>query len=228
MLLDREGEAPTGLASSMARTVPRPPGAPSPTRGACASRMPPQSWSTAHGMEPDLGHPLMLSSWARPARSAGVRCERDRARRRGAAPGLGAERAHAMERAGLRRRLLAHRPRFVAVTEPEAARRMEQELRGTGVEVLAGPDGLIRMVQDPETDRVLSAIVGAAGPARDLGGAGGGQDRRPGEQGDAGRRRPAGHGPGPAAGGDDPAGRQRALGDLPGARGRASPRRCGG
>ena len=40
---------------------------------------------------------------------------------------------------------------------------MEQELRGMGVEVLAGLDGLVRMVQDPETDRVLSAIVGAVG-----------------------------------------------------------------
>ena len=35
--------------------------------------------------------------------------------------------------------------------------------RGTGVEVVAGEDGIIRMVQDPETDRVLSAIVGAVG-----------------------------------------------------------------
>ena len=40
---------------------------------------------------------------------------------------------------------------------------MEQELRGQGVQVLAGLDGLVRMVQDPETDRVLSAIVGAVG-----------------------------------------------------------------
>ena len=28
---------------------------------------------------------------------------------------------------------VAHRPRFVAVTEPDLVRRMEQELRGTGV-----------------------------------------------------------------------------------------------
>ncbi len=40
---------------------------------------------------------------------------------------------------------------------------MESELRGTGVEVLGGVDGLIRMVQHPEADRVLSAIVGAVG-----------------------------------------------------------------
>ena len=29
--------------------------------------------------------------------------------------------------------------------------------------MLSGPDGVVRMVQDPATDRVLSAIVGAAG-----------------------------------------------------------------
>jgi 1-deoxy-D-xylulose-5-phosphate reductoisomerase len=58
---------------------------------------------------------------------------------------------------------LARRPRFVAVTEPEAARWMERELRGTGIEVLCGLDGVVRMVQHPETDRVLSAIVGAVG-----------------------------------------------------------------
>ena len=55
------------------------------------------------------------------------------------------------------------RPRFVAVTDPEAACRVDGQLRGSGAELLAGPDGIIAMVQAPETDRVLSAIVGAAG-----------------------------------------------------------------
>lgn len=55
------------------------------------------------------------------------------------------------------------RPRFIALTDPDAAGSLNGELRGTGVEVLTGPDGIERMVQDPETDRVLSAIVGAAG-----------------------------------------------------------------
>jgi 1-deoxy-D-xylulose-5-phosphate reductoisomerase len=55
------------------------------------------------------------------------------------------------------------RPRFVALTDPDAASALAGELRGTGVEVLAGLDGLVRMVQDPEADRVLSAVVGAAG-----------------------------------------------------------------
>jgi 1-deoxy-D-xylulose-5-phosphate reductoisomerase len=58
---------------------------------------------------------------------------------------------------------VAHRPRFVALTDPELAPLAESELRGTGIEVLAGLDGIIRMVQDPQTDRVLSAIVGAVG-----------------------------------------------------------------
>jgi 1-deoxy-D-xylulose-5-phosphate reductoisomerase len=54
-------------------------------------------------------------------------------------------------------------PRFVALTDPDAAAEAARELRGTGVEVLSGPDGLVTMVQHPETDRVLSSIVGAAG-----------------------------------------------------------------
>jgi 1-deoxy-D-xylulose-5-phosphate reductoisomerase len=57
----------------------------------------------------------------------------------------------------------AMRPRYLALTDPAAAARVDGQLRGTGVELLSGPDGLITMVQDPETDRVLSAIVGAAG-----------------------------------------------------------------
>ena len=109
------------------------------------------------------------------------------------------------------------RPRFVAVADLAAAAQLERALRGTGVEVLGGPDGVIRMVQDPETDRVLSAIVGADGPAGDLGGARGRQDRGPGQQGDAGRGRPAGDGSGQVSRRTDVAGRQRALGDLSGA-----------
>jgi 1-deoxy-D-xylulose-5-phosphate reductoisomerase len=57
----------------------------------------------------------------------------------------------------------AHRPRFVALADPELVSLVENELRGTGVEVLAGLDGIFRMVQDVQTDRVLSAIVGAIG-----------------------------------------------------------------
>jgi 1-deoxy-D-xylulose-5-phosphate reductoisomerase len=57
----------------------------------------------------------------------------------------------------------ALRPSYIALTDPRAAARVDGQLRGTGVEVLSGPEGLVRMVQDERTDRVLSAIVGAAG-----------------------------------------------------------------
>jgi 1-deoxy-D-xylulose-5-phosphate reductoisomerase len=57
----------------------------------------------------------------------------------------------------------ALRPHFVAVADRSAAVELERALRGTGVLVLGGLDGLIQMVQHQETDRVLSAIVGAVG-----------------------------------------------------------------
>jgi 1-deoxy-D-xylulose-5-phosphate reductoisomerase len=57
----------------------------------------------------------------------------------------------------------SRRPRYITLADPEHARLVDRELRGCDVEVLSGVDGLIRMVQDPQTDRVLSAIVGAGG-----------------------------------------------------------------
>ncbi len=54
-------------------------------------------------------------------------------------------------------------PRYVVATRREALDPLRDALRGTSTEVLCGRDGLIRMVQDPETERVLTAIVGAAG-----------------------------------------------------------------
>jgi 1-deoxy-D-xylulose-5-phosphate reductoisomerase len=57
----------------------------------------------------------------------------------------------------------AHRPRFVALTDPERVPLLDRALRGTGVEALSGLDGIVRMVQDEETERVLCAIVGAVG-----------------------------------------------------------------
>lgn len=58
---------------------------------------------------------------------------------------------------------LKFRPQFVTLTDPAAATQVAGPLRGSGIEVLSGLDGLVRMVQHRETDRVLSAIVGAAG-----------------------------------------------------------------
>jgi 1-deoxy-D-xylulose-5-phosphate reductoisomerase len=54
-------------------------------------------------------------------------------------------------------------PRFVTLTDPNVAAQLNGQFRGLGAELLSGLDGIIRMVQDPETNRVLTAIVGAAG-----------------------------------------------------------------
>ena len=56
-----------------------------------------------------------------------------------------------------------YRPRYVSLTTPEAAARVGDGLRGTGIEPLSGRDGIATMVRDEATDVVLSAIVGAAG-----------------------------------------------------------------
>jgi 1-deoxy-D-xylulose-5-phosphate reductoisomerase len=56
-----------------------------------------------------------------------------------------------------------HRPRYVVMSDASQASLVENELRGTGVQVSGGWEGIERMVQDPQTDRVLTAIVGAVG-----------------------------------------------------------------
>jgi 1-deoxy-D-xylulose-5-phosphate reductoisomerase len=55
------------------------------------------------------------------------------------------------------------RPRWVTITDPEAARRAEVSLLPPCTEFLSGPEAVARMVADPETDIVVSAIVGSAG-----------------------------------------------------------------
>ncbi|WP_165244057.1 1-deoxy-D-xylulose-5-phosphate reductoisomerase [Paludisphaera soli] len=54
-------------------------------------------------------------------------------------------------------------PRFVVMTDDQPVAEVRDALRGTDVEILTGRDGVLRMVQDESTDRVLDAIVGAAG-----------------------------------------------------------------
>jgi 1-deoxy-D-xylulose-5-phosphate reductoisomerase len=58
-----------------------------------------------------------------------------------------------------------HRPRWVTLTDPEAARRFDAAALPPGTEFLRGPDALARMVTDPDADVVLTAIVGSAGLA---------------------------------------------------------------
>ena len=59
----------------------------------------------------------------------------------------------------------AHRyhPRWVALTDAATARTADPAQLPPGCELLRGPDGVARMVSDPEVDIVLNAIVGAAG-----------------------------------------------------------------
>ena len=55
------------------------------------------------------------------------------------------------------------RPRYITLADPSAAAQVDGQLRGTGVELLTGEDAIEVMASAPEVDRVLSAIVGAAG-----------------------------------------------------------------
>jgi 1-deoxy-D-xylulose-5-phosphate reductoisomerase len=55
----------------------------------------------------------------------------------------------------------AHGVRRIALSDPDAAARAAEAW--TGGEVLAGPDGLVRLVAESDADLVLNAIVGSAG-----------------------------------------------------------------
>jgi 1-deoxy-D-xylulose-5-phosphate reductoisomerase len=71
--------------------------------------------------------------------------------------GLSAERSHDMLVAQAR----AHRVRQIALSDPDAAARAAEAW--TDGEVLAGPEGLVRLVAETGADLVLNAIVGSAG-----------------------------------------------------------------
>jgi len=56
-----------------------------------------------------------------------------------------------------------YRPKLVAVADEEAAGRAAEALRGSGIEVAAGIDGVTRCAVHPEADLVVAAAVGVAG-----------------------------------------------------------------
>ena len=56
-----------------------------------------------------------------------------------------------------------YRPKYVAVTDPAAAARLQRRLPSGGPKVYTGPEGLRRLVRRSDLDFVLCAIVGAAG-----------------------------------------------------------------
>jgi 1-deoxy-D-xylulose-5-phosphate reductoisomerase len=58
---------------------------------------------------------------------------------------------------------IRHRPRWVTLTDPEAARQADAAVLEGAARLLVGAEGVAAMVSDPEVDVVVSAIVGAAG-----------------------------------------------------------------
>src|SRR5205823_3789473 len=56
-----------------------------------------------------------------------------------------------------------HRPRWIALTDGNAAGTIDPAQLPPDCELLRGPGGITRMVTDPEIDIVLTAIVGSAG-----------------------------------------------------------------
>jgi 1-deoxy-D-xylulose-5-phosphate reductoisomerase len=56
-----------------------------------------------------------------------------------------------------------YKPRFVAVTNADYAQQLGELLDDPDVEILVGPDSLIRIAELEEVDIVLAAVVGAAG-----------------------------------------------------------------
>ena len=56
-----------------------------------------------------------------------------------------------------------YRPEFVAITNSDYSRQLRELLSDLDVEILAGPDGLIKIAELQQVDIVLTAVVGAAG-----------------------------------------------------------------
>ena len=54
------------------------------------------------------------------------------------------------------------RPRLLAVGDPEVARALRSQMP-PGVELAGGPEALVAAAAHPEVDKVVAAIVGAAG-----------------------------------------------------------------
>jgi 1-deoxy-D-xylulose-5-phosphate reductoisomerase len=57
------------------------------------------------------------------------------------------------------------RPRWVTVTNADAARTLDRSQLHGPTELLFGEDGIVSMVSDPDVDVVVTAVVGAAGLA---------------------------------------------------------------
>lgn len=56
-----------------------------------------------------------------------------------------------------------YQPRFAVLRNVKAAKELKVRLAGHSTEVLSGPEGLVQVASDSETDIVMAAIVGGAG-----------------------------------------------------------------
>ncbi len=63
----------------------------------------------------------------------------------------------------LLRQAQRYRPRWVALTDAEAAKQFDESRLPSGCRLLHGADAVAEMVQDADVDTVVTAIVGAAG-----------------------------------------------------------------
>jgi 1-deoxy-D-xylulose-5-phosphate reductoisomerase len=66
---------------------------------------------------------------------------------------------------GLFKQIQEFRPAVAALTDPAAARVLEQQVKASGIptRVLGGPESLETLATLPEVDQVMAAVVGAAG-----------------------------------------------------------------
>jgi 1-deoxy-D-xylulose-5-phosphate reductoisomerase len=66
---------------------------------------------------------------------------------------------------GLFKQIQEFRPAMAALTDPAAARILEQQVKSAGIptRVLGGPESLETLATLPEVDQVMAAVVGAAG-----------------------------------------------------------------
>ena len=51
------------------------------------------------------------------------------------------------------------RPRLAVLYDPAAAKELRERLRGTGIEVMEGPEGLTAAATLPEADTVVTAVM---------------------------------------------------------------------
>ena len=86
-------------------------------------------------------------------------------------------------------------PRYVCMTDPDAARRLDAELSGRAdaPRLLVGPEGLKQLAALDGTDVVLNSVVGIAGLGASLCAIESGHDLAPCQQGESCHRRPSGH-----------------------------------